>query len=297
MSARGWWLFGAVGIVWGVPYLFIKIGVDGGIPPLVLAWGRVVLGAGVLLALAARAGALVQARGRWRALLAYAVFEISLPFPLIAAGERHVSSSLAAIIVASVPLIVALLALRLDDEERASGRRLLGLVIGLVGVVLLVGVDASGSVTALLAAGAVLLGAFGYACGPLIVKWGLQGIDPRAAMGVSLGIAGVLLTPLAALDIPHRLPSGGALAAVLVLGLVCTALAFVLMTLLIREVGPARSVVITYVNPVVAVALGVVVLGEHPGVGAFGGLVAILAGSWLATSGGRPAVAPARSSA
>jgi drug/metabolite transporter (DMT)-like permease len=288
VSARAWTLFAAVSTLWGVPYLFIKIGVDGGVPPFVLAWARIVLGAAVLLGLAARSGLLHQVRGHWRGLVAYAVLEISLPFPLIATGERHVASSLAAIIIAAVPLIVALLALRFDREERATGRRLVGLLTGLLGVVLLVGLDASGSLTALLSAGAILLAAVGYAAGPLILKRHLGDLDPRVAMGASLAIAAVVLTPFAILQAPSRVPTTGALGAVVVLGLVCTALAFVLMALLIAEIGAARSVVITYVNPIIAVALGVALLGERPGAGAVAGLLLILAGSWLSTDGRVP---------
>lgn len=287
MNGRAWALFAAVSTLWGIPYLFIKIAVDGGMPPLMLAWGRIVLGAVVLLVLGQRAGVLGQARGRLRPLLAYAVFEVCIPFPLIASGEQHVSSSLTAIIIASVPLAVALLALRFDREERTTGVRLIGLVVGLVGVALLVGLNASGTTGELLGAGGILIAAFGYAAGPMILKRGLAGMDPRTAMGVSLAIAAVILTPLAALDLPSRTPTGGSVASVVVLGLVCTALAFALMTLLVREIGPARSVVITYVNPLVAVILGVLLLGEHPGATAIGGLVLILAGSWLATRPGR----------
>ena len=292
MSSRAAALFTAVSVVWGVPYLFIRIAVDGGMPPLVLAWGRIVLAAAVLLALAARAGVLHQARGHLRALAAYAVIEISLPFPLIAAGERHVASSLAAIVIASVPLIVALLALRFDPTERTTRRRLAGLLAGFAGVILLVGVDASGSAQSLLGAGAVLLAAVGYAAGPMILKRGFPAVDPRAAMGVSLAIAGVLLTPLAILTAPRRAPTAGAFASVAVLGLVCTALAFVLMAHLIAEIGVARATVITYVNPVIALALGVAVLNEQPGAGAIAGLALILAGSWIATDGRLPRRAP-----
>lgn len=294
MSARAWGLFAAVSTLWGIPYLFIKIAVNGGMPPVVLAWGRIVLAAVVLLALAARAGRLRQAHGRWRYLLAYALIEISLPFPLIAAGEQHLASSLAAIIIATVPLIVALLALRFDPSERVSRERLLGLVVGLAGVALLVGVDASGSLGSLLGAGAILIAAVGYAAGPLILKRGLGDIDPRVAMGFSLAIAAAVLTVPAALELPARVPSAGALASVVVLGLVCTALAFVLMAMLIGEIGAGRAVVITYVNPVVALTLGVTLLGEQPSAGAIAGLLLILAGSWLST-GGRPPSAPRRS--
>jgi drug/metabolite transporter (DMT)-like permease len=288
MSVRAWTLFAAVSTLWGIPYLFIKIGVDGGVPPVVLAWARIALAAIVLLGLAVRAGALRGLRGRWRYVVAYGVVELSIPFPLIATGERYVASSLAAIIIAAVPLLVALLALRFDDDERASGYRLGGLLIGLVGVVLLVGVDASGSLKSLAGAGAILLAAVGYAGGPMILKRHLVDLDPRATMGASLAVAAVVLTPLAVLDAPARSPTTGAMAAVVVLGLVCTALAFVLMAVLIAEIGPGRAVVITYVNPIIAVALGVTLLGEQPGAGAIAGLLLILAGSWLSTDGRPP---------
>jgi drug/metabolite transporter (DMT)-like permease len=288
MSARAWTLFAAVSTVWGIPYLFIKIGVDGGVPPVVLAWARIVLAAIVLLALAARAGTLPGLGGRWRYVVAYAIVELSIPFPLIATGEQYVASSLAAIIIAAVPLIVALLALRFDPSERATGSRLVGLVVGLLGVVVLVGTDASGSPKSLLGAGAILIAAVGYAGGPMILKRHLTDLDPRAAMGASLAVAAVVLTPLAVVDAPTRAPSAGALGSVVVLGLVCTAVAFVLMAMLIKEIGPGRAVVITYVNPIIAVALGVTLLGEQPGAGAIAGLLLILAGSWLSTDGRLP---------
>jgi len=291
MNTRAWSLFAAVSVVWGVPYLLIKIADDGGIPPVVLAWGRMVVGAAILLGLALRAGSLRGLRPRWRWLAIYAVVELAIPFPLIALGERHVASSLAAIIVATVPLIVAVLSFWFAPSERVRGRRLLGLVIGLAGVALLVGLQATGSADSLLAAGGILVAAIGYAFGALIIGRHLGDLDARAAMGTVLALAAALLTPLAVLDWPARAPSAGALAAGGALGVFCTALAFVLMATLIVEIGPTRAVVITYVNPVVALILGVALLGEHPGLGAVGGLVLILAGCWLST---RPAVGRVR---
>ena len=288
MTARSWATFAAVSVLWGIPYLFIKVAVDDGISPGFLAWARVVLGAAVLVVLAWRAGVLAPLRGHWHWLLAYAVVEITIPFPLIAAGERHVSSSLAAIIIAAVPLFVALLALRFDRAERATGLRLVGLVVGLAGVVALVGIDVAGRTDELVGAGAVLLAALGYAAGPMILKRRLGALDPRATMGASLALAAVLLTPAAALTPPHGTPSAAALASLAVLGVLCTAAAFVLMAALVVEIGPGRALVVTYVNPVVAVALGIVVLGESLGPGALIGLVMILAGSWLSTDGRLP---------
>lgn len=286
-------MFAAVSILWGLPYLFIKIAVDDGIGPIFLAWARVVLGGGILCALAWRAGVLGGLRERWRWLVAYAVIEITLPFPLIGFGEQRVPSSLAAIVIASAPLLMALLALRFDPDERVSGSRLVGLLVGLAGVVVLLGIDVAGSASALLGTGAILLAALGYAIGPMMLKHRLEGLDARAVMGVPLLLAAALLTPAAAFDIPDTWPTTEALVSIAVLGLLCTAAAFWLMTELVREVGPGRALVITYVNPVVAVILGVIVLGERPGPGAVAGLALILAGSWLSTRSPEPPGGPA----
>jgi drug/metabolite transporter (DMT)-like permease len=275
-------------VVWGIPYLFIKVAVDGGMPPAFIAWVRVTLAAAILLALAERAGVLPSLRGKGRWLAVYALVEIVVPFPLIAAGEQHVSSSLAAILIAAVPLFIALLAIRFDHEERATGRRLVGLVVGLVGVVVLMGIDVAGDSDELLGAVAILIAALGYAIGPMTLKRQLAALDPRATMGASLAIAAVVLTPFAALAPPRESPSADVIVSLLVLGIVCTALAFVIFGALIAEIGPGRALVITYVNPVVAVALGVIVLDERPGAGAIAGLLLIIAGSWLSTDGRLP---------
>jgi drug/metabolite transporter (DMT)-like permease len=288
MSRRAWLAFSAISLIWGVPYLLIRIAVRDGVTPAALSWARVTLGAVLLLVLAWRAGTLGTLRGRWRWLLAYAVAEIAIPFPLIAAGELHVPSSLAAIVVASVPLIGALLALRYDHAERPTPIRALGLVVGFAGVVALVGLDLAARGPELLGAGAILLAAVGYAIGPMLIKHRLAGLDPRATIGASLAIASVLLAPAVALDPPRAVPGVGAVSAVIVLGLLCTAAAFVVFMVLIREVGTSRATVITYVNPVIAVALGVSLLGERPGAGAIAGLLLILAGSWLSTDGRLP---------
>ena len=141
---------------------------------------------------------------------------------------------------------------------------------------------------------AVLVGAVGYAIGPMLVKLGMDGMDSRAAMGASLAIATVILAPIAALDLPRRTPTVGAFAAVAALGVFCTAMAFVVYTVLVREAGTGRATIITYVNPLVAVVLGVTLLGERPGPGALAGLVMILAGSWLSTGGRFPPRGPLR---
>ena len=269
-----------------MPYLFIKIAVDDGLTPGFVAWSRVALAALVLLPVAIKTGALRGLPLRW--LVAFAIVEICIPFPLIGFGEQRISSSLAAILIATLPLVIAVLAMRFDDAERPTPTRLAGMLIGLAGVAALVGIDIGGRGDELVGAAAVLAATLGYACGPLIVKRRLAGADPLGPVTAAMGIASIILLPFGIGDFPAETPSTDALVAVVVLGLVCSALAFLLFFRLIAEVGPGRATVITYINPVVALALGVAVLGESVTAGAIAGLLLILAGSWLATDGRLP---------
>jgi drug/metabolite transporter (DMT)-like permease len=283
MSRRAWLAFAALSLIWGVPYLFIKVAVDGGVSPFFLSWARLVLGALLLFALVPRQGLEMLRKGPRRWILAYATVEMVFPFPLISAAEQHVDSSVAAIVIATVPLLIALLALRFDQTERPTRTRMLGMLIGLAGVVALVGIDLSANSGELLGAGALLVAALGYAAGPMIIKRHLLDFDPRATMAASLTVAAVLLTPAGLITFPSTAPPADALGSLIVLGLLCTAIAFVILFVLISEVGAGRASIITYVNPVIAVALGVIILGESPGAGTIAGLLLILAGSWLST--------------
>jgi drug/metabolite transporter (DMT)-like permease len=285
MSARGWVLFAAVSVIWGMPYLFIKIGVEE-LSPGFVAWSRVALAALVLLPMAIRSGALRGLPLGW--LVAFAAVEIAIPFPLIGFGEQRISSSLAAILIPPLPLVVAFMALRFDHAERPTPTRLVGMLVGLGGVAALVGIDIGGRGYELLGAAAVLTATLGYAAGPLIVKRHLAGADPLGPVTAAMGIASIMLLPFGIGDFPNKVPSGDVLASVVVLGLVCSALAFLVFFRLIAEVGPSRATVITYVNPIVALALGVAILGESVTAGAIAGLLLILAGSWLATDGRLP---------
>lgn len=285
MSNRAWVYFGIVSFLWGIPYLFIRIAVDDGVPPMFLAWARVVLGALVLLGVSWYAGLLGSLRGKWRLLAPYALVEIVIPFPLIGFGEREASSGVAAILIAAVPLIVAALALRFDPSERVGGIRLVGLFVGLAGVVALVGIDVAGSTEELIGAGLIGIAAVGYAAGPMWLKQNLADMDPRVLMAGALVLASIPLTPLALADLPSGDVSGDAIWSIGVLGVLCTAAAFAFFGALVIEVGAGRALVITYVAPIVAVIAGAIVLDERPGPGAIVGLALILAGSWLATGG------------
>jgi drug/metabolite transporter (DMT)-like permease len=287
MSARAWWLFAAVSVLWGIPYLFIKLAVED-ISPLWVAFARLVVAFAVLLPYALHKGALRGLGRHWKPLLVYSVVEICLPWPLIGFGEQRISSGLAAILIAAVPLIVALIALRIDHEERAEGSRLVGLVVGFTGVVVLLGLDVAGRPGELLGGFAVLLAAVGYAIGPMMIKHRFRAIDPVGPVTASMGISALVLLPVAALSVPDSVPSGQTVMSVIVLGLACSAAGFLLFFALIHEVGPGRATVITFVNPVVAVALGIALLDEGLGPSAVAGLLLILAGSWLSTGGRLP---------
>lgn len=282
MGRRDWAGFFGLAVLWGIPYLFIKVAVEDGVPPIFLAWIRVLLASVVLLALAARAGTLGSVRGLGRWIVAYAVVEICLPFPLIGFGETKVSSSLAAILIAAVPTFIALLSLRFNPEERLTRTRAVGLAVGFAGVVALVGIDVQPD--DLIGAFAILLAAFGYACGPMIYQRRFGALDVRAAMGASLAAATVVLTPFALADPPDGLTTEAGVA-IVVLGLLCTAAAFALFAVLVNTIGASRTSIITYVAPVVALGGGVLFLDERVGAATLLGLGLILAGSWLSTGG------------
>jgi drug/metabolite transporter (DMT)-like permease len=276
-------------LIWGVPYLLIKVA-DGGVAVPVLVFSRVALGSALLLPVALRRGQLRALSERWRWLVIFAVVEIILPWLLLSDAERRLSSSTSGLLIASVPIIGLVLAKLTGARERLTAVRWAGLLFGVAGVGLLAGPGAIGGgawpVTE------VLLTAVGYAAGPLIASRKLADLPGMGVTAVCLGLAAVVYAPVAAVTWPSKLPSVSVLASLVTLGALCTALAFVLFFQLIAEVGPARATVITYVNPAVAVALGVAVLHE-PFTAEIGAAFAlILAGSVMATrsglAGGRP---------
>jgi drug/metabolite transporter (DMT)-like permease len=290
MSRRGWALFAAMSVIWGVPYLLIKVA-DGGVPVPVLVLARVGIGSALLLPAAVRRGQVGVLRPHWRWLAAFAIVEIILPWLLLSEAERRLSSSMSGLLVASVPIVVVLLARLTGGTDRLTVARWAGLLAGLGGVAVLAGPSAARgdalSITEVLAV------AVCYATGPLIASRKLGDLPPLGMTAVCLGFASIVYAPLAALTWPAAMPSWRVLGALAGLAVVCTAAAFPIFFRLIAEVGPARASVITYINPAVAVALGVSVLGERftPAMAVAFGL--ILGGSVLATRpGGRGATAP-----
>jgi len=283
MSRRGWVLFAAMCVIWGIPYLLIKVAVDE-LHPATLVLARTALGALILVPIALATGQFRGLRAVWRPLLVYTLIEICGPFVLLGYAETHLTSSLTGLLVAAVPLVGAVIARFSGQRERLGPWRLTGLLLGVAGVAALVGLDlGTAQVPALLAMCGVALG---YAVGPVILTRRLSDQPGLGVVAASLVIAAVVYVPVGAWQAPRELPSGDVLAAVAALAVVCTALAFLIFFRLIAEVGPARATVITYVNPAVAVLLGVAVLDEPFTLGTGIGFVLVLAGSVLATSRG-----------
>jgi drug/metabolite transporter (DMT)-like permease len=280
---RSWLAFGALGVVWGLPYFFIKLAlVD--ISPLGVAWGRIALGAAILLPIAWKRGGLRSLADHKGALVAYAFAELIGPFPLISMGESWISSSLAGILVATLPMILIVLSPVFGIREPLGMRRLGGLAIGFLGVVVLLGVGSVHGLKAWAGVGCLLLATLGYALASIIVQKHLTNIDEMGAVAVSLAIAAVVLFPAALWSAPEHLPALVSLASIGVLGVVCTALALQLYFYLIQRAGAARASVITYINPAVAAVLGVGILHEPFGAAGAAGLALILLGSWMSTS-------------
>ena len=280
MTRRGWALFAAMAVIWGIPYLLIKIAV-GELTPAGLVLLRTTLGAALLLPIAATRGWLTPLLPYWRWVIAYTVVEVSLPWFLLSDAERRLSSSLTGLLIAAVPLIGAVLQRLTRGDDRMDPGRLAGLMVGLAGVAVLVGLNVS--FKDLGAVGEVGLVAIGYATGPLIIARRLPRLPAVGVVAASLALTAIAYAPLALPQLPKTLPSARVLLAVAILGVVCTALAFLVFFALIGEVGPVRATVITYFNPAVALLLGVTLLNEPLTVGAIVGFGLILVGSVLAT--------------
>lgn len=283
MTRRGWLLFVALGIAWGIPYLFIRIAVAD-LDPLIVAAGRTALGTLLLLPLALRRRAIVPVLRRWRWLAVYTAVEIVAPWLLLGHAETRLASSTTGLVIAAVPIVAAIV-LTATGQDRLGPRRVAGLVLGLAGVGLLVGLDLR--VDDLVAFLQLLGVVVGYAIGPIIVSRKLSDLPSIGVVTCSLGLAAVVYLPFTPWVRPTRV-TPSAIGSVLVLAVVCTATAFLLMFALIAEAGPARMTLITYVNPAVAVLLGAALLGEPLTLGLAAGFPLIILGSVLGTWRSRP---------
>lgn len=279
MSRKGWLLFISLCVIWGIPYLFIRVAVRE-LPPPALVFLRTTPAALLLLPFALRRGELRSIARSWPWVLLYTAVELAVPWLLLSHAEERISSSLAGLLIATVPLIGAVLYRAFGVADRFDARRLTGLFVGFAGVVALVGLDIAGSDA--LGMAETIVVALCYAVGPLVISRKLEHLPAIGVIVASLLVTAMLYAPAGALTMPSSL-SAETIASVAVLSVVCTAIAFLLFFALIREVGPARTTVITYVNPLVAVLLGVALLAEPFTLGIAVGMPLILVGSVLAT--------------
>jgi drug/metabolite transporter (DMT)-like permease len=280
MTRRGWILFAAMAVIWGIPYLLIKIAVAE-LTPATLVLLRTTVAGLILVPLAAVRGDIRPLLRGWRWVAAYTFVEVAAPWILLSDAERRLSSSLAGLLIAGVPLVGSLLVWVVGGDDRPDVRRVLGLIVGFVGVALVVGVDVAAD--DLIAVGEVGLVVIGYAIGPMIIARRLKGVPAVGVVAASLALTALACAPIGFAQLPAALPSTQVLLSVVVLGVVCTALAFLLFFALIGEVGPLRATIITYFNPAVALALGVLLLNEPFTVGIAAGFALIAIGSFVAT--------------
>lgn len=280
MSIRGWVLFAAMSVIWGIPYLLIKVAVEGlSVPMLVFA--RTAVGALVLIPLTLRRSAWAPVRAHWKPVAVFAFFEIIAAWLLLSDAEQHISSSLTGLLIAASPIVAAVLDRIAGGGQPLTAKRLAGLAVGLSGVAVLAGPELTGGgawpVTE------VLLVAVCYAIAPLVAARYLGDVPTMPMTAACLGLAALVYAGPAAATWPDEVPQTQVLVSVALLAVVCTALAFIVFLALIREVGAPRALIFTYVNPAVALAAGVVVLNEPLTPWHLAGLVLILTGSVLAT--------------
>jgi len=285
MSRRAVGLFILLGVIWGIPYLLIKVAVEY-VEPGFVVFARVALGAAVLVPIVLVRGQFALLRGHWRWVATFAVVELCFTLLALSWAEQLISSSLAALLIASVPIVGTILAHRFGLDAHITPRRMAGLGIGFLGVAVLVGLDVSAATA--WAVAALVITVVGYALGPIVVEKRLSDVPSLPVIAAALGITSLVYLPIGIVQWPDQPVPASAWMSLLILGLVCTALAFVALFALIGEVGAPRAQVITYINPAVAVVLGIAVLGEPLTIGIAIGFPLILLGSWLGTRTGPP---------
>lgn len=289
MTRRGLLLFVAMSLIWGIPYLLIRVAV-GGVAPSVLVFGRTSIALVVLMPIVLARGGWREVRGHWLPLIAFAAAEVGVPWLFLSSAEQRISSSLAGLLISAVPLVGTLIAPLFGNRESIGTTGFAGLLIGLAGVGAIVGFDLRASDAGALAA--MVLVTVGYAIGPAVLARYLTGVKSVTVIGFAVAMCAVVYAPVAFVQRPAAMPSIAVIASIVVLGLVCTAVAFVLFFALISEIGPVRATVITYINPAVAAVLGVAILGERLTAGMVLGFVLVIAGSVLATRRRKPAPEP-----
>jgi drug/metabolite transporter (DMT)-like permease len=282
MSRRNWFLFIFVGFLWGIPYLLIKVAVEE-LSPTIIVLSRVVIGSAILIPMAMRRGSLMPAIKAWRYVIPYAIGEMIGPWFLITAAEEKMTSGLAGLLVATVPIWATLIASMHGDKTVWQSKRLIGILIGFVGIVLVVGIESFSGRQSIVAIFMILIAAIGYAWAVTMVTSKIPHIEPISINAVAMVFTVIVYLPFLFLYMPDKVPSIEALGSVIILGLFPTALAFILFFQLIKDIGTARGSLVTYLNTAFAVLLGVIILNEPFTLGIAIGLPLVLIGSYFAS--------------
>ena len=282
MSKTGWSRFAIVGFIWGVPYLFLKIAVEE-ISPAVVVLGRVGIGALILLPIALKRNVFFIKRKYWPFVLLYTVTELVGPWYFITVAEQKITSGLAGLLVATVPIWAAILASFFGDKTVWHAGRLFGLIVGFIGVIAVVGIESLSGRQDIVAIGMVILAAMGYAYAINMITRRIPEVPGLGLNTWAMILTALVFLPYAIGSWPTQRPSVEAIGSVVILGVFCTAIAFVIFFKLIAEVGPPRASLVTYLNTAVAVVLGVIILDEPFTLGIAIGLPLVLVGSYFAS--------------
>ncbi|CAB4569994.1 MAG: EamA family transporter [Actinobacteria bacterium] len=285
MSRRGWLLFFMTGLLWGIPYLFIKVAVDpdGGFSPAIVVCLRTAIGAAILLPWAIRQKTLGDAIRGIRYVAPYAVLEMIGPWILIGTAEQKISSGLAGLLVASVPIWATIFASLKGDKTVWQRKRLFGIAIGFVGLVLVVGIESIKGGSDPLSILMVLVASIAYAYAVMFVQSGLPGVSGVAINGVAMLITAIFYLPFTVVQWPSHHINQSAIWSVVALGIFSSGIAFAIFFILVDIIGVARASLVTYLNTAFAVVLGVIILGEPITTGIIIGLPLVLLGSYLAS--------------
>jgi len=289
MSRRGWLLFSLIGVIWGVPYLFMKVAVDELSIPLIV-FSRLAIGAALLIPLALRENTKSPIKPYLKYILFYAFLEMVVPWTLITSAQRDLSSGVVALLVATVPIWATLFAHHTGDSTAAHRVRIFGIVVGLIGIVLIVGIESFSDFGNTLALLQVLIAAASYAWAVNMVTRKVVGVSGLTINGIAMFASSILFAPFALTNLPDQRPSLNAVLATLGLGILCSGIAFWVFFIVLDEIGPARASLVVYPNTAVAVVLGIILLGEPITLAIAIGLPLVLIGSYFASRKPSPAV-------
>jgi drug/metabolite transporter (DMT)-like permease len=285
MSRRNLILFILAGFLWGIPYLFIRVAVDSdnGFSPALVVFGRVFIGALILIPISIYDKSFFTAIKGWKYIAVYALFEMVGPWILIGTAEQKISSGLAGLLVSAVPIFSTLIASWHGDKTVWQPRRLIGIVIGFLGVFLLVGIESFTGSSDPLSILMTLAAALGYAFAVIYITRKMPGVSGVAINGIAMAMTAVFYSPALIFLWPERAVSANAVYSLIALGVFSTGIAFAVFFTVMAEIGPTRASLVTYMNTAFAVVLGVIILNEPLTVGILVGLPLVLIGSYLAS--------------